>query len=331
MATRRHRRRGRTTLRRRWRRKEGTPCSRSSSWAPPPPSAAPRRAARPLLPVPDTSGSCGRCCCSASTASSSPPPPPPFPVLTPTPRRPLPLHGESFVRDGGGGTFRYQGGDFRDRPPPFLANYENTRGMATRKQGHRPSRGSSSPSIANATAIAKHAIVFDGVFHLKIKPISLPLYLLPVSSSVGPGVPFANTVGFPSSLSLLLAGVGGRRRRELASFSGKKETRMADAKAVTIPDQEVYDQSSPLQEAIRFYCLCDLAVAKAELTEKLAKLYEVRDPNTIFVFKFRTHFGGVKSTGFGLIYDTVENANKYEPKYRLIRVCIHISSRPFFC
>ncbi|RWW78849.1 hypothetical protein BHE74_00012902 [Ensete ventricosum] len=186
MATRRHRRRGRTTLRRRWRRKEGTPCSRSSSWAPPPPSAAPRRAARPLLPVPDTSGSCGRCCCSASTASSSPPPPPPFPVLTPTPRRPLPLHGESFVRDGGGGTFRYQGGDFRDRPPPFVANYENTRGMATRKQGHRPSRGSSSPSIANATAIAKHAIVFDGVFHLKIKPISLPLYLLPVSSSVGP-------------------------------------------------------------------------------------------------------------------------------------------------
>ncbi|GFZ19701.1 ribosomal protein S24e family protein [Actinidia rufa] len=38
-----------------------------------------------------------------------------------------------------------------------------------------------------------------------------------------------------------------------------------------------------------------------------------------FVFKFRTHFGGGKSTGFGLIYDSVENAKKYEPKYRLIR------------
>ncbi|KAG5611637.1 hypothetical protein H5410_022918 [Solanum commersonii] len=34
---------------------------------------------------------------------------------------------------------------------------------------------------------------------------------------------------------------------------------------------------------------------------------------------FRTHFGGGKSTGFGLIYDSVENAMKYEPKYRLIR------------
>ncbi|KAL3591352.1 hypothetical protein D5086_009992 [Populus alba] len=57
----------------------------------------------------------------------------------------------------------------------------------------------------------------------------------------------------------------------------------------------------------------------AELKEKLASLYEVKDTNTIFVFKFRTHFGGGKSTGFGLIYDTVDNAKKYEPKYRLIR------------
>ena len=59
---------------------------------------------------------------------------------------------------------------------------------------------------------------------------------------------------------------------------------------------------------------------KAELKEKLGRIYDVKDPNAIFVFKFRTHFGGGKSTGFGLIYDSVENAKKYEPKYRLIRV-----------
>jgi ribosomal protein S24E len=59
---------------------------------------------------------------------------------------------------------------------------------------------------------------------------------------------------------------------------------------------------------------------KAELKEKLARIYDVKDPNTVFVFKFRTHFGGGKSTGFGLIYDSVENAKKYEPKYRLVRV-----------
>ena len=59
---------------------------------------------------------------------------------------------------------------------------------------------------------------------------------------------------------------------------------------------------------------------QAELKEKLSRMYEVKDTNSIFVFKFRTHFGGGKSTGFGLIYDSVENAKKFEPKYRLIRV-----------
>ncbi|XP_059598458.1 small ribosomal subunit protein eS24z isoform X1 [Vitis vinifera] len=68
-----------------------------------------------------------------------------------------------------------------------------------------------------------------------------------------------------------------------------------------------------------FFLVIDYLFVKAELKDKLASMYEVKDPNSIFVFKFRTHFGGGKSTGFGLIYDSVENAKKYEPKYRLIR------------
>lgn len=66
-----------------------------------------------------------------------------------------------------------------------------------------------------------------------------------------------------------------------------------------------------------------------ELKEKLARMYDVKDQNAIFVFKFRTHFGGGKSTGFGLIYDSVENAKKYEPKYRLIRVRLAILPEAF--
>ncbi|MBW0490851.1 hypothetical protein O181_030566 [Austropuccinia psidii MF-1] len=38
----------------------------------------------------------------------------------------------------------------------------------------------------------------------------------------------------------------------------------------------------------------------------------------VIVFGFRTQFGGGKSTGFALIYDTKE-ALKFEPKYRLVR------------
>lgn len=70
---------------------------------------------------------------------------------------------------------------------------------------------------------------------------------------------------------------------------------------------------------------------KAELKEKLARMYDVKDPNSIFVFKFRTHFGGGKSTGFGLIYDSVDSAKKFEPKYRLIRVSFKRSSFLWDC
>ncbi|CDF33529.1 unnamed protein product [Chondrus crispus] len=60
-------------------------------------------------------------------------------------------------------------------------------------------------------------------------------------------------------------------------------------------------------------------VPKAELTEKLTKMYKVSDPSTIFLFGFSTQFGGGKSTGFGVIYDNLTSAKKFEPTYRLRR------------
>lgn len=58
---------------------------------------------------------------------------------------------------------------------------------------------------------------------------------------------------------------------------------------------------------------------KSELSEKLTKMYKVSDPSTIFLFGFSTHFGGGKSTGFGVIYDSLASAKKFEPTYRLRR------------
>lgn len=43
-------------------------------------------------------------------------------------------------------------------------------------------------------------------------------------------------------------------------------------------------------------------------------------PDVIFCFGFRTKFGGGKTSGFGLIYDSLDFAKKFEPKYRLQRV-----------
>lgn len=48
-------------------------------------------------------------------------------------------------------------------------------------------------------------------------------------------------------------------------------------------------------------------------------------PDVVFTFGYRTQFGGGKSTGFGLIYDSLENAKKFEPKYRQARVSITVS------
>ena len=49
-------------------------------------------------------------------------------------------------------------------------------------------------------------------------------------------------------------------------------------------------------------------------------MYKVADVNTVLTFGFRTDFGGGRSTGFALVYDSVEDAKKFEPKYRLARV-----------
>ncbi|CAN0020410.1 unnamed protein product, partial [Phaeothamnion confervicola] len=60
-------------------------------------------------------------------------------------------------------------------------------------------------------------------------------------------------------------------------------------------------------------------VPKAELQEMLAKKYKLQDATTVMLFGFKTAYGGGKSTGFCLIYDSVDDAKKFEPKHRLIR------------
>ncbi|XP_032752527.1 40S ribosomal protein S24-like [Rattus rattus] len=57
-------------------------------------------------------------------------------------------------------------------------------------------------------------------------------------------------------------------------------------------------------------------VPKTEIREKLAKTYKTT-PDVIFVFGFRTHLGGGKTTGFGLIQDSLDYAKKNEPEHGL--------------
>lgn len=59
-------------------------------------------------------------------------------------------------------------------------------------------------------------------------------------------------------------------------------------------------------------------VSKDELRERLSQIYKT-DKETVSVFGFRTKFGGGRSVGFGLIYQSVADAKKFEPTYRLVR------------
>eukprot|EP00164_Ancoracysta_twista_P000359 GFYU01000492.1.p1 GENE.GFYU01000492.1~~GFYU01000492.1.p1 ORF type:complete len:147 (+),score=50.39 GFYU01000492.1:40-441(+) len=60
-------------------------------------------------------------------------------------------------------------------------------------------------------------------------------------------------------------------------------------------------------------------VSKAEMAEKLVQMFKVKDPKCVFLFGFKTAFGGGKSSGFACIYDSIKDANRFEPKYRLAR------------
>lgn len=59
-------------------------------------------------------------------------------------------------------------------------------------------------------------------------------------------------------------------------------------------------------------------VSKKEVREKLAKMYKTT-PEVVFPFKFKTQFGGGKSTGFAKVYNTLADAKKFEQKYMLVK------------
>jgi len=58
--------------------------------------------------------------------------------------------------------------------------------------------------------------------------------------------------------------------------------------------------------------------SKSDVRAKLATMFQA-PKDQVVVFGFRTQFGGGKSTGFALIYDSKDSL-KFEPKYRLIRM-----------
>ena len=60
-------------------------------------------------------------------------------------------------------------------------------------------------------------------------------------------------------------------------------------------------------------------ISHDEVHKQIATIYKIADPKTIITYGMQTVFGGGRTTGFCLIYDNLDVAMKYEPKYRLAR------------
>uniref|UniRef100_A0A8C0PEN6 40S ribosomal protein S24 n=1 Tax=Canis lupus familiaris TaxID=9615 RepID=A0A8C0PEN6_CANLF len=65
-------------------------------------------------------------------------------------------------------------------------------------------------------------------------------------------------------------------------------------------------------------CIGKATIPKTKIRDKTSQ-DEEDHTDVIFVFGFRTRFGGSKTTGFGMIYDSLDFARKNEPKHRLAR------------
>ena len=62
-------------------------------------------------------------------------------------------------------------------------------------------------------------------------------------------------------------------------------------------------------------------IFKPEIHKEIGKKFNIFDTQTIFIYGFRTY--GQRSSSFGLIYDKLEDAIKYEPNHMFLKTGIH--------
>merc|ERR1712121_24891 len=99
-----------------------------------------------------------------------------------------------------------------------------------------------------------------------------------------------------------------------------KEKKMAEKGAITVRTRKFMTNRllNRKQMVVDVLHPGRATVPKTEIRDQLAKMYKTT-PDVIFAFGFHTLFGGNKTIGFALIYDNMDSAKKYEPKYRLAR------------
>ena len=62
-------------------------------------------------------------------------------------------------------------------------------------------------------------------------------------------------------------------------------------------------------------------VPKKEIKDKLARVLKVKE-EVISIFGLKTKFGGGRSSGFALVYDSADARKQYDSKASLLRVSV---------
>ena len=70
-------------------------------------------------------------------------------------------------------------------------------------------------------------------------------------------------------------------------------------------------------------------VSKSDIKAKLAQTLKAKEEN-ISIFGLKTKFGGGRSTGFALLYDSLDARKKYDSKKMLRRVSPRLPSQRTF-
>ena len=58
-------------------------------------------------------------------------------------------------------------------------------------------------------------------------------------------------------------------------------------------------------------------LSKPKIQKEIGKKFDIIGTQQIFIYGFRTY--GQRSPSFGLVYDNIEDAIKYEPNHRLVK------------
>ena len=109
--------------------------------------------------------------------------------------------------------------------------------------------------------------------------------------------------------------------RSLPKIQRKKDVKKINHRPKVCIKHLIYERKLRRRFQINVLHLGRGNLSKLEIQKEIGNKLNITDTQKIFIFGFCTC--GKRSLGFGLVYDKLEDAIKYEPNHRLLKNRIH--------